>query len=175
MLDGVNKHCIPSAQQLSNSSHENSKMIVPSSFIPLSHRTDDEFVLTSFWLSHYLVSQLLFLRHSLFDLQLSANQGRGGGVGGAMVGGRGVSLMIFSTLDSPPFPASGLQGDDYYAQLDDFTRKASISRFTSARHRASLPVCCPAFSSTFELYFCPPHLQRGVKPRFNCIVSASSG
>lgn len=76
-----------------------------------------------------------------------------------MAGGRGLSLMIFSTLDSPPFPASGLQGDDYYAQLDDFTRKASISRFTSPRHRASLPVCCPAFSTTVELCFFPPSVE----------------
>lgn len=145
------------SRQLPSCSHQNSKMTAAPSLSPPFHSSDDEFLLTSFWLSHYLVSQLLFLRHSLFDLQPSANQRRGGRSGaGPGPGGRGLSPMIFSTLDSPPSPASGLQGGDSYAQLDDFTRKASISRSNGPRHRASLPVCCPAFSSTVELFFFSP-------------------
>lgn len=90
------------SRQLPSGSHQNSKMTAPSSLSPPYYSSDDEFLLTSFWLSHYLVSQLLFLRHSLFDLQPSANQRRGGRSGaGPGVGGRGLSLMISAPWTDP--------------------------------------------------------------------------
>lgn len=73
------------------------------SLSPSFHNSNgDEFVLTSFWLSHYLLSQLLFLRHSVFDLQPSANRRRGGGVGRGRWPMGGACRLCFSAPWTAP-------------------------------------------------------------------------
>lgn len=149
---------------------QNSKWLL---FLSFHNSNDDEFVLTSFWLNHYLLSQLLVLRHSVFDLQPSANRRWGGGVGRSRWPMGGACRLWFSApWTAAPSPASGLRGGD--SETERFFKK-----IVNLQIQQSTAACC---SRCFAALLSPPWCncvffrpERGVKPRFNCIVSASSG
>lgn len=118
-------------------------MSAPSSLSSLFHNSSgDESVLTSFWLSHYLVFQLLFLRHSLFDLQPSANRRRGEEErGGASAGWAGLVASDFQHPGQPPASRLWTAGRRLLRATGRFYKKSlhlHICQFT-APTRSLLP------------------------------------
>lgn len=118
-------------------------------FLPFHNSNDDEFVLTSFWLNHYLLSQLLFLRHSVFDLQPSANRRWGGGVGRSRWPMGGACRLWFSApWTAAPSPASGLRGGD--SETERFFKK-----IVKLQIQESTAACCsPCFAARLSPPWC---------------------
>lgn len=132
--------------------------------------------MNSYWL-HFGWAIISFPSFCSFVIQYLIYSLRPIGVEGEEWGGAagwwaGLVAYDFQHPGQPPVSCLWTAGRRVF-KLKYFSKKASISRSTSPRQRAALTVCCPAVSSMVELCFFWP--ERGVKPPFNCIVSASSG